>query len=340
LARQTSIPPATGEPSKVRRLLFFLIFGGCVFAIVGGTIFLLFRDIVGRLDVPRGEPKAVLAGSALSTLTRIDQGQAFPYAIAKGSDGALYLSVFGQGAIRKIDADGRLADWQTLTAPGALVMGPNNLAYVIDYSVAQASASGRLKKLAPNGRFEPFGDALNAAGVSLLSQMALDANGNLYVTVPTESVASSKIWRVQPDGFAAPFITLPPVGSRISEPLGIAYDAISDSLVVADAGTNTLYRIPLATALPETLLRENTFPLATVAVGSNGAIYFSVWAQQNGQIFRLDAGQPTLISEGHHTPLGLLAEADTLYVVGSDLSRLPQPVQAVPPFTVDAIRLP
>ena len=247
--------------------------------------------------------------------------------------------MLGTGAVDRVSADGTRANFQHLTAPGAIARGADGSLYVIDYQAADSRTYGLLKRIAPDGRISYFGEALNDRRLPLLAQLAVDAAGNVYVSY----ASSAEVWRVTPDGVAAAWWTVPPVGGVAGQPVGLAYDALKNALLVADPGTGSIYRLAVGTDAPsaETLFRQAGLDLRTLAVDAAGRVFVAHWIGDNGVLSRLEPdGTLITLADGFRAPVAILARADALYVANSALPAMLTRVGDEPPFTVSRVLLP
>jgi sugar lactone lactonase YvrE len=326
----------TERPPLARRVGYFAIFGLIAAAIVGATVFLVYGDIVNRLAVSRHDSRPVLEGVNIAPFVSMPDPGVFPVGLAEAPDGTLYLSLFGTGAIKRIAADGSLATIHQLTAPGAIAFGPDGSLYVIDYRAADFRTSGQLNRIRPDGQVTLVGEALNTQGLPLLAQLAIDSTGNVYVSNPERG----QVWRVTPGGQAASWWTIAPIGDVRAQPIGLAYDAARESLLVADAGTGTLYRVSLNADIPtgEPLYRLAGVDFRAVALDDQGRPLLAIWAHDNGLLSRLEPdGTLVTLAEAFRAPTAILFEDGRALVVNSDLPGLIEQVGAEPPFTVDVV---
>ncbi|MCC7254274.1 MAG: hypothetical protein IT540_20630, partial [Hyphomicrobium sp.] len=279
------VAPEEGVPLR-KRLLFLGIFTLVILAIVGGTALLVWTDIQNRLSSPRREVVARAEGVSVSTFLSLDVERAFPSGLVDDGQGGFLVTLLGTGAIDRVSADGTRSNFQQLTAPGAIARGADGALYVIDYQSADSRTFGQLKRIAPDGQVSYFGEALNEGKLPLFAQLAVDGAGNVYVSHPD----NASVWRVPPEGVAALWWSVPPVGGVAGQPIGLAYATREDALLIADPGTGSIYRLSLADDAPvaETLYRQAGLNLRTLAVDSAGAVYVTYWTADNGVLSRLE----------------------------------------------------
>lgn len=334
-------PPAatTGEPSARKRIAYFLIFGLIVAVIVGATVLFIYNDIVGRLNAPRGAAKPIATNVTIAPFISFNEPRTFPMGLAAAPNGDWYLSLMGAASIRSISADGgQNRFFAQATAPGAIALAPDGFLYVIDYSAADSRALGKLKRYAPDGGSVFWGDALNLRGLPLLATLAIDAAGNVYVSHPD----TGEVWRVDPNGIATAWWSMPPLREIRALPVGLAYDATQNRLIVTDAGTGTVYSVLLGSETPkgDVLYRQFGADIRAAALDDSGRVLLAIWKNENGQLARLELdGQLTLLAEGFRAPTSLHYAAGKIYIVNSDAPGLIGQIATNPPYTVDVVTL-
>ncbi|GAB4555156.1 MAG: hypothetical protein OHK0023_26030 [Anaerolineae bacterium] len=321
-------------------MLYFTVFGFAIFAILALFVLLTYNDIIGRLgSSQRKDAVAVAPGVTVAPWVTINEEKAFPMGLTAGPNGTLYLSIFGTGAIHRLNSDGSLSFVKGLTAPGAIAAGPDGTLYVIDYTGVDMRAYGQLKRISPAGEVSLFGDALNATYLPLLSGLAVDRVGNVYVT----HADSASVWRVTPSGLAEVWWRIPELGAAKALPTGLGYDAQGDALLVTDAATGTLYRVPLAAMQPvgEVLYRQKDFDLRGVTLDDTQRPLLISWKNENGALHRLEAeGTLTLLAERFRAPTAIVYHEGKAVVVNSGAPGIISQIRTDPPFTVDVVTLP
>jgi sugar lactone lactonase YvrE len=340
--------PQTDQPAdkpKNTTLRRFAVIGGVVIAgVIITAITALF--ILNSLGGTRHDAIAAATGVSVRTFSTIPGDASYPAGIARASNGTFYVSAFGTGILYKASPDGALQSWLSagsgINAPSALIVAPDGTIYLIDFSTAKpGSAIGSLKRIKPDGTVSPFGDSSSSNGLSFLSHLALDEGGNLYVTY----TATGEVWRFGVDGRASSWLHLNPVNKVEAQPTGLAYDRANHALVIADAGTGTLYRVPLnadgGAGTPTVLLKQANYVPQGLTFASDGRLLIVDWLHDDGRLQRLEKdGTLTLLAQSFREPSDVLAVDNTVYVVNSDLQGLVPLLRAHPPFTVDVVKLP
>src|SRR5258708_18772246 len=231
------------EPPRrlLRVVLFFLAIGGSVVLITGLTALLIYNSA----KPSRHERKAVAPGVKVATWVSLQSESSYPYGLAPAPDGSLYLTIFGNGLIFKVDKQGQLTRLNVtsgaLRAPGAAAVGADGSLYVIDYTAPGLESVGRIKQVTPDGQVSSSGVTPHGSDLSLFAQMTFDTAGNLYVTSPSTADVS----QIAPGRTSRVWWAVPPLNNSAAQPTGIAYDASRQAMIVGDAGTGTIYRVAL-----------------------------------------------------------------------------------------------
>ncbi len=337
------------QPStfNTRRIAFLVVFGLAIAAVFGLTAFLLLRDINARLEAPRHDSVAIASGVSLRPFLSLPSERAFPMGLASDPGGTFYLSLFGEGQIRKINPAGEhslFVGSNQVSAPGALAYGPNGALYLIDYTTTDPrSTAGRLRKIAGDGKITsmtaPTGVDPSAPGgaLSLFAQMAFDSVDNLYVTNP----ATAQIWRYAPDGQGLVWWILPAIGDAKAQPTGIVYDPARNAMIIADARSGILYAVDVAALAPAgtQLFRRADLDIRSLALDGHGRLLVLSWVADGGVLSRLEGASLVTLAEKFRAPTAIVYRDGKVYVVNSDAPGLSQPIRAKPPFTVDVVDL-
>jgi len=351
-SRPTAPQPAPDKRRPVGRLiLFFATFIAAILIIVGLTGLLIYNSF----NTPRHEAKAVAGGVTVAPFVSLPEENSFPMGLTENPDGGFYLTLFGTGAILRVDAQGKpsplIAPRTQIQAGGSIIVAPDKSLYVVDFFPTDPrQATGALKHISPAGdKVTTYGVMPGSKTLSLYAQLAFDAKGSLYITNPS----TAEIWRVDPTGTGAVWWTAPSIGNTRAQPIGLAYDASRNALVVGDAGTGTVYRVAIAdngaAGNSSVLYRQTGMLVQGLALDNQNRALLLVWLHDTGQLLRLeDNGSANVMAEGFRWPTGIVYRDNKAYVVNSDVIGLvpplffgliPSPLRAKPPFTVDVIDL-
>ncbi len=334
-------PPVTRDVTLKR----IAIIGG-VLAVAVILVIITALLIFNALNGTRHDSAAVASGVSVATFVTIPGDSAYPIGIARAADGTTYLSAFGLDIVYKVSASGELTPWLTATnglvAPGALAVAPNGAIYLIDFTTAKPGTSvGAIKVITPDGKVSGFDNSAHITqGLSYLSHLAFDGQGNLYVTL----TAGAEIWRYPgaASGAGASWLKLSSVNGNAAQPTGIIYDKAHNAMIISDAGTGTIYRAAITanggTDQPLVLYRNADLSPQELTFDAGGHLLLTAWQHDNGQLARLEPdGTYTLLAQGFRDPSDVLATGGKVYVVNSDLSGLIPLMHAKPPFTVDVV---
>ena len=238
----------------------------------------------------------VTPGGVVSVLTINGLGTALelPTALAFDAAGNLYISDYGGGRVIRIS---------TLVVAG--------------------STSSGLASVIGTGAF--------TFGVSTLSGLAVDAQGNIYIAARTAN--SSSIIKVTAAGVASA-LSFPGITPAISGPQGVAVDAMGDVYVV-DSGNRRIVRLTAAGVASALGITGLTAPatlsssLFGVTLDPSGNLYIPDWT--NNRIVFVNVAASSLAFPS--TNIGVDSAAQTTTV--ADLGSLPLLFAADPGFTPD-----
>lgn len=324
-----------------RLIVFILIFGGGLFALIALTVVL----ISGTINT-RTASQALTSEVKVREFAALPDNDAYPAALAVAGDGSVYTGSYKSGALWKISPQGAISEVpgsrEALGAISGLAAGKDGSVYIVDQDDADPRTSGgRIQRLNPDGTISLFAAQPDTQGFVSPDDIALDGTGNLYVSDRGRDV----IWRFTADGTGTAWWTAPTLeGVQSYEPTGLAYDASHDALLVTDGLNNLVYRVSLRDASSELLYQHGERPnppgLDGVTITPEGAIYIAALGQ-NG-IARLEGDALVYVaglfrgsSDVDYDP-----ETKRLYVTNFDSASLAYPV-LIPrlPFALDVIEL-
>ncbi len=238
----------------------------------------------------------------------------FPRGLAVDAGGSIYIADTGNSRIRKLALDGKIstiagtgtagfagdggpATGAQLNYPRGLALDASGNLYVADswnYRVRRINRGGTIQTVAGNGSCGPFGDggAATAASLGMIDALALDAQGNLYLSDSYQHT----IRKVAGDG-------------AISTVVGGGFGSAADG---GTASTATLkYPRGLATDAQGNLLVADSLNHRVRMVVPGGGISSAAGTGVAG--YSGDGGSPTAAQ--FNTPRGLaLDSAGRLYI--------------------------
>lgn len=265
----------------------------------------------------------------------------YPSAVAVASDGTVYTASFVTGAVWAITPQGEAEELpntrESFAGIAGITVAPNGEVYLIVRDDSHPlSAGGAIYRITADGQIRLFAAIQDEQGFVYPDDLTFDATGNLYVT----DRGRSEVWRFDANGDGAVWWT-PPENTESAvrpAPTGISYDASTDTLIVTDSNTNTLYRV--SADATETLYAHGTRPNAPefdgVTVAEDGTIYVAALGQ-NG-IARVEGDELVYIAGLFRGSSDVDFHAGELYVANFDSRALVLPlVNPQLPFALDKI---
>lgn len=274
------------RPVGQRKVIFGLIIGGGVLLITLVTL----AFILLSFNTGREQSVALVDGVTVREFATLPDDDAYPSGIAVGPDGTVYTGSYVSGAVWSITPDGVIREVpntrEQIGAVSGLTVGADGSVYVVDQLDADVvTFGGDVKRIAPDGAITTFATPDDERGFVLPDDIALDAQGRVYVS----DRGRSEVWRFEPDGSGGvAWWTAPePAADVRPAPTGLAYDPAHDAIIVTDSNLNAIYRVPVANAEAELLFRhrgqEFVPGLDGVAVAPDGTIYAAALSQ-NGLV--------------------------------------------------------
>ncbi len=326
-----------------RILIFALIVIGGVLLLAGITVLLILLSIN---SAPRSVSMPLQSYVTTAEFAILPDDDAFPSSVA-AAGGMIYTGSYATGAVWSVSAAGEVRELPgTRDAVGSvtgLEAAPDGTLYISDRVNSDPRTQGGLIwRYTPDGTLTPFADIAEITGESGFiapHHLALDGEGRLYVV----DRGRREIWRWNGDGTGGELWWQPAVNQADVIPTGIAYDAVSQAMIVSDSETDVLFRIPLTSAAAEVIYEDRSVAeepdFDGVAVGADGTIY--VTALSLNRVAALQDGQLIDLAVGFRGPSDVAVGDDgMLYVPGFDSSALVVPgVSPQLPFALDVVRI-
>lgn len=318
-----------------RRLVFFLIFGGGLLALLAITLLL----VTQALNSPTRVMSVALAPDVtVRQFAVLPDDDAYPAALAAAPDGTVYTGSFASGAVWQITPEGDVTEVpgarEALGAVVGLAVEPGGSLLVIDQlDTDPRSAGGQLARIAD-------GAVAIVAEVGFIApnDLALDAQGRIYVSDSGANV----VWRFDADGANGSIWWISPEQGDVQPAVtGLAYDPLRDAIVITDPEINDVYRVSVADGTSEVIYHHGdraTPPgFDGVTVTPDGAIYVAALAQ-NG-VARVDDGRLDYIAGLFRGSSDVdYAAPNRLYVTNFDQASIVIPVvRPQLPFALDVI---
>ena len=228
----------------------------------------------------------------------------------------------------------------TLYSVSGLTVAADGTLYIVDGAIGagQGSADPAIYTLSSAGELQRFA---SVPTMQLPDDIALDAAGNVYVS----DLGANVIWRFTPAGAGEIWWRPPPdANTPDPDPIGLAYDAARDALLISEPIGGRIYRVPVASDDPpadtEILYEHGDAPLSPgfdgLTVTPDGEIYLAALGQN--QLLRLRAGKLEVIAAGFRGISDVAHSDGRLYATNWDqVSIVSQLVPARLPFAIDEI---
>lgn len=328
-------------------------------AILGFSVSLLLSALRAG---EREQAQVRLPSASIREFAILPDDDAYPAALAVAADGTLYTGSFASGAIWQIDSGGRAREIPgtraALYSVSGLTIAPDGTLYILDGAIGagQGSADPAIYTLSPMGTLAADTLAANTLTANTLTRIArlthgqlpddiaVDTAGNVYVS----DWGIDVVWRFPPGAVGEIWWRAPVISdSDQIDPIGLAYDATQDALLVSDPIGGRVFQLPLAAEDPseqaQILYDHGDAPAAPgfdgLTVTAEGDIYLAALGQN--QLLRLSEGNLVIIAEGFRGISDVAHHEGRLYATNWDqVSLVSQLVPAHLPFAIDVIELP
>lgn len=330
-------------PRGQRLLIFALVFGGGLFALVVITVLL----IRGQLTpTERSLGIALNTDVIVSPFAALPDEDAYPAALAVAADGRVYTGSYKTGKLWLITPQGEVSlvatTGEAIKAITGLAIGTDGTLYIVDQTDADPRTDGgSLKRMAADGTVTAFATIMDDKGFISPDDVTLDATGQVYVS----DRARAEVWRFDKDGSGGTVWWTPPQLEGVDHyaPTGLAYDTANKAILITDGMTDSIYRVPVDAPDQSELLywhkgRINPPGFDGLTVTPQGVIYMAALGQRG--IARLDGETLTYIAGLFRGPSDVdYAAPDKLYVTNWDQYSLAVAASKPSlPFALDVIR--
>jgi sugar lactone lactonase YvrE len=327
------------RPESQRKLIFAVLFGAGILLIVllAASLFLL------TLNGGREQSVALVEGVITREFAVLPDDDAYPAAVATGSDGLVYTGSFASGVVWSITPDGGLREIpksrDQIGAVTGLSVGPDGALYVVDQLDTDITTfGGDIKRIAPDDSITVFAKIDDERGFLRPYDIALDSAGIVYVS----DRGRAEVWQFSPAGAGSLWWTAPANSERNPAPTGLAYNAALDALLITDSNLDIIYRVSIETGTAEVLYDHGGADHAPgfdgITVGPDSTIYAAALAQ-NGLV-RLDDGALNYIAGVFRGLSDVDYAAGRIYASNFDSFSLIVPlVRPRLPFAIDVIDL-
>jgi len=318
-----------------RRLVFFLLFGGGLLALLAVTLLLITLSLNNPTRVGS---VALVPDVTVRQFAALPDDDAYPPTVAAAPDGTLYTGSFATGTVWQITAAGEVTEVpgtrEALGAVVGLAVESDGTLLVIDQlDTDPRTAGGQLVRVA-DGAISIIAEV----GFIAPNDLALDAQGRIYVSDSGANV----VWRFDPDGSNGSIWWVSPAQGEVQPAVtGLAYDPTRDAILITDPELNDIYRVAVADGAAEVIYhhgeRANPPGFDGVTVMRDGAIYVAALAQ-NG-IALVDDGKLDYVAGLFRGSSDVeYAAPNRLYVANFDQASIVIPVvHPQLPFALDVI---
>ncbi|MCA9885296.1 MAG: SMP-30/gluconolactonase/LRE family protein [Anaerolineae bacterium] len=358
MSQPSTIERIQAMPGPARVAIYI---GGLLLVLVVVLAVTLFVFIATATNQPRTQAAVAPDVGAISEFAKLPDDDAYPSTLAIADDGTLYTASYKTGAIWAITPDGTIREVpntrERLGAVIALAIGPDGNLYALDHTDPIAIQGGILWHITPDGDIHHslVLAETDQTNVRFFDDLAVDSDGHVFISERVQDA----IWRWEPstNDIDLWWRELDDSSDMVPSPGGLAYDATTNSVLVADATLNTITRIPThaesTQSEAEVIYRFSGAKQAApgfdgLAVTPTGTIYAAALGQN--AVMRLDGGEMVTIAQGFRgsSAVAYDPQRNLLYVNNWDQSYLqPQNVflflyMDIPPrlpFGIDRIEL-
>lgn len=332
---------AEQQQGRVRRVIIWMGIIIILLVVVCGFVVFLIRDSFDE----RSEPRAVLDGADVHSLVELNDEDAYPKAITVGADGNLYVSGYCSGKIWQITPEGDLTTWYDgaqIGAASGIAFTANGDLYVADRGDCDPrNGTASLKRISADGQ-----TVETIAGVGrddLPNFMTVDKTDTVFFT----DNQNGAIYSIDAEGTMQTWWDMPETDDQEPLPTGIAYDAITDTLLIAETNSGSIFRVQFDSnrqpLMPqETIYQNDDRELDGLTLDEAGNVVVTLINVH--KVARIMDGTAIIIAEDFRQPSDVVYLNNALYVTNFDGVSLAPIISFFVspslPFTVDVVELP
>lgn len=327
-----------------RRVIFFFVFGGILLALIAVTVFLALQ----ALNSERRQAVPLIDNVTVTQFAVLPDDDAYPAslaAITRDVYEGVYTGSYVTGSIWLIDSEGVVIEVpgtrDAIGSVAGLTVAPDGTLYIVDRQDSNPRVSGGfIRQVLSDGSVEDFVQLSDADGFIAPDDITFDSQGRVYVS----DRGRREVWRFESDGSGGVAWWTSPGDIDNSEPTGLEYDLQHDAILITDPGTNTIYRVNLASNETEILYQHGEQQpdppgFDGITITSDGEIY--VAALGLNRIAHLNDGKLEYIAGLFRGSSDVAFSAGKLYIANFDqFSLLVGAVRPQLPFALDIITLP
>jgi sugar lactone lactonase YvrE len=351
-----------------RVVVFVLIFGGGLMLIVAILVFVLLQIVnnapretsVTRFEEPVELPTLGLTAVEAAEFAYLPGDNAYPAAVAVAPDGTIYTASRINGTVWSIPTGGNIdpegqavldvilpiPDTEaSIGAVSGLDVAPDGTVYVVDRIDSNPrAAGGTVWAITPAGQLTDLGEIDTIDGFISPGHVTADANGNVYVT----DRGSREVWVYEPSGEASRFWSVPDDDPDLPDviPNGLTYDASTETLLVADAEVNVIYRVSLEGETLDTVYRyagasgEGEPGFDGITVDAAGNIYAAAAAARSLVMVDPEANELIYLADNFRGISDVAAVENRIYASNLDGQSIVLPgIDPQTPFSIDVVTL-
>jgi DNA-binding beta-propeller fold protein YncE len=205
-------------------------------------------------NTPRLEAVALVEGYQVAEYMVLPDEDAYPATVAVDAAGTVYTGSYVSGAVWALDTRQTLreiADSRRLIGSvTAISAAPDGSLYILDRISPLEVLGARVWRLASDDSLTLLRDftGQDADILQLPDDIAIDAQGSIYITDRGIDQNHDVIYRIAADGTEGVWWQSPPVmNQRAYAPTGLGYSPEKNALYVTDSILDLVYEVPIGT---------------------------------------------------------------------------------------------